>query len=71
MTYNANGGTFAGGGEYAYDSKVTVTATTDRGYIWLGWYDKDDALVSSELSYEFTMGFDVSYTAKWSKVATA
>lgn len=63
------GGSVSGGGEHSYDSKVTVTAMTDRGYIWLGWYDKDDALVSSELSYEFTMGFDVSYTAKWSKVA--
>ena len=68
-TNNSSSGTVSGASNYAYNSNVTITATTNNGYIWLGWYDKNDELVSSELSYTFKMGFAVKYTAKWSKVA--
>lgn len=59
------GGSVSGGGEHAYDSNVTITASTYIGYAWLGWYDKDDELVTMEFSYTFQMGFDVQYMAKW------
>ncbi len=58
-------GSVAGGGGHAYDSRVTIKATTNEGYNFLGWYDTDGELVSENESYTFTMGFDVSYTAKW------
>lgn len=68
VTANANdtsAGTVTGGGSHDYDSEVTLTAETNKGYTFLGWYDKNDKLVSDEQSYTFEMGFDVTYTAKW------
>ena len=64
---NTSAGTVTGAGDHAYDSNVTVTASTNAGYTWLGWYDKNDELVTTEYSYAFEMGFAVTYTAKWSK----
>lgn len=58
-------GSVSGGGDHAYDSQVTITATTNNGYNFLGWYDKNDELVSDKAQYTFKMGFAVSYTAKW------
>ncbi len=44
---------------------VTITANTNDGYTWLGWYD-GETLLTSELSYNFVMpGNNVVYTAKW------
>ncbi len=66
-TNDSNAGTVTGAGNYAYDSSVTITASTNSGYTWLGWYDNNDELVTSELSYKFKMDFAVTYMAKWSK----
>ena len=71
VTLNRNdieAGTVSGGGEHAYDSQVTITARTNDGYTWIGWYDKNDELVSDKTTFTFKMGLDISYTAKWSKV---
>ena len=52
---------------YKVGDKVTVTAVTNNGYTWLGWY-KGDEKVSDEQTYTFAMGdSDIAYTAKWSK----
>ena len=64
-TNDANAGTVTGGGDYKYDSSVMITAKINDGYTWLGWYDEGGALVTDDLSYKFTMSFDVTYTAKW------
>ena len=65
LSKDISGGSVSGGGAHAYDSNVTITASTYSGYTWLGWYDKDDKLVTMEFSHTFQMGFDVQYTAKW------
>ena len=45
--------------------EITVTATTNDGYTFNGWYDGDN-LLTNELSYTFTMpNENLSYTAKW------
>ena len=45
--------------------KVTLTASTNNGYTWLGWYD-GNTLLTDELTYTFTMTEQsVAYTAKW------
>lgn len=62
---DSDAGTVSGGGDHAYGSQVTITATTNNGYNFLGWYDKNDNLVSDKAQYTFKMGFAVSYTAKW------
>ena len=71
ITRNDNSaGSVSGSGAHAYDSSVTVTATTNAGYTWIGWYDGDTKLTDNQ-SYTFTMGFGTSLTAKWSKVTLA
>ena len=59
-------GTVEGGGEYIYDSQVTITATTNLGYTFLGWFDENDNLLTKEADYIFTMpAKNLTYTAKW------
>jgi len=48
-------GTVSGGGNKECDSKVTVTAETNVGYTFVGWFEGND-LVSTNLNYTFTMG---------------
>ena len=44
---------------------VTLSASTNNGYTWLGWYD-GDVMLTDDLSYTFTMPTEnVTYTAKW------
>ena len=50
-----------------YGKEVTICASTNNGYTWLGWY-KGEEKVSDEQTYTFTMSdSDLAYTAKWSK----
>ena len=50
-----------------YGKEVTICASTNNGYTWLGWY-KGEEKVSDEQTYTFTMSdSDIAYTAKWSK----
>ncbi|MGN0797690.1 MAG: leucine-rich repeat protein [Christensenellales bacterium] len=66
---NASAGTISSlTSTYKVGDSATVTATTNIGYTWLGWYDGDTKL-TDELSYTFTMTAESkTYTAKWSKV---
>lgn len=44
---------------------VTITATTNLGYTWVGWFDGETKL-TDELSYAFNMPAEnKTYTAKW------
>lgn len=63
---NTSAGTVTGDGTYAYDSEVTITATTNVGYIWVGWFDGNTKLTDDQ-SYSFTMNFtkNSDITAKW------
>ncbi|MBQ7712585.1 MAG: InlB B-repeat-containing protein [Clostridia bacterium] len=51
---------------YALGDEVTLTAETNTGYTWVGWFD-GDAKVSedAELTYTFTITEGKTYTAKW------
>ena len=52
-------------GKASYDSSVTLTASAEVGYDFLGWFDGDEKL-SSDLSYSFRMpANDLSLTAKY------
>ena len=62
---NSELGGVTGGGAYKYDSYVTVYATPKANCHFIGWFDENDNLVSSEASYRFKMGFAKTYTAKF------
>ena len=50
---------------YKVGDSVTITATTNSGYTWLGWYNGEEEL-TKDASYTFTMPSEnVQYTAKW------
>ena len=52
-------------GTYFPGDNVTVTASTNLGYTFVGWYDGDEKLTDSPV-YEFEMPSEnVTYTARW------
>ena len=58
-------GVVVGGGTYKYGSSVTLSATTNAGYTFVGWYEGEEKL-SGDLTYSFTMpAANVTYTAVW------
>ena len=44
-------GSVSGGGEYAADTEVELKATANSGYKFLGWYDKNGNLLSTDATY--------------------
>ena len=62
----AEAGSISGvGGATAVGKSATITATTNVGYTWIGWFD-GETLLTDELSYTFTMTAEnKTYTAKW------
>ncbi len=66
--YAVIGGKPSEDGKYNYNSKVTIEATTNDGYTFLGIFDKDDKKLNEDdkLFYVTTLGAAAeSYTAKW------
>ncbi len=51
-------------GSYAKGTQIALTATTNSGYVFLGWYSGDTQL-SSETTYELTVADHIVVTAKW------
>ncbi|MBQ9519883.1 MAG: InlB B-repeat-containing protein [Acholeplasmatales bacterium] len=54
------------------NTSVTLTATTNNGYTFIGWYDtSNDSKVSSSLIYTFNMpASSIIYEARWVSVST-
>lgn len=51
---------------YRMGDTATLKGIFDDSYTFNGWYDENDALVSEDKNYTFTVGdTDVTYTAKW------
>lgn len=61
---NASYGSATGGGFYNAGEQVTITATPEEGYFFLGWDNNGDGVSDiSESIYTFYMGGDATYTA--------
>ena len=56
-------GTLTGGDMYAKGETVTVTATVNPGYVFLGWYDASGKLVNANTSYTFEAAESVDLIA--------
>ena len=59
------GGTTTGAGKYALKSTCTVTATSKAGHTFIGWYDKNDKLISANSKYSFPVVEDVTLNPKY------
>ncbi len=60
-------GSVTGGGQFATNSSVTVTATPSSSTSFVGWYD-NGILVSSNPSYTFTITTNTQLVAKFESV---
>ena len=56
-------GTLTGGDMYAKGETVTVTATVNPGYVFLGWYDASGKLVNANTTYTFEASENVDLIA--------
>ena len=61
---NTKAGTVTSGGTYAYDKQIALTAATNPGYTFLGWFEGEEK-VCDTLSYTFKVDHTATYTAKW------
>ena len=62
---NEKAGTVTSGGKYAYENSVSLVASSNPGYTFLGWYE-EDTKVCDTLTFTFNAEKNVTYTAKWS-----
>ncbi len=60
-------GTVSGGGEFAEDASVTVTATANSGYYFVKWTENGEQ-VSTDASYTFTATSDRTLVAEFEEV---
>ena len=68
-SFNAGNAT-ADKDSYVYNETATLTATTNSNYVFLGWYDNNETLISANAVYEFEVVEDVIVYAKWQGVAS-
>jgi|GEM_PF-3459415 len=57
-------GEVTGAGEYEEGEEVVLTATTNTGYIFLGWYD-GETLLCEDATYVFIATETAAAVAKW------
>lgn len=70
ISSDSNGGTVTGSGYYEPDEEVTIIASTNDSYIFKGWYNSSDELVSNELEYSFLATSDETYKAVFVKIVS-
>jgi hypothetical protein len=64
----SNGGSVVGGGTYLQGASVTVSATADTGYKFVGW-TRNGSTVSDAQTYTFTLGTEaIHLIAKFEKI---
>ena len=67
LTPNTGGTISKGPGDYAYDTEVKLVASPNNGYLFEGWFDVNDKMVSNENPYTIVVRSDVYYRAKFKK----
>jgi len=68
VSVSSTEGSVRGGGEYIWNSQVTLTANDTNKYAFEGWYEGDNR-VSTQRNYSFRATEDVSYTAKYKQLS--
>ncbi len=68
-TNNVDGGIVYGAGNYILGNAVNLIALSNEGYIFTGWYDENDVLVSAKRNIEFTALNNINYTAHFDSIS--
>lgn len=63
-----DGGTVSGGGNYAYNTTCTLTATPNPGYTFDNWMNDDGIIQSTDRVYSFTVTDNASYIATFTPI---
>jgi hypothetical protein len=53
------------GGEYEEGTEVTIIATPDDGYEFVGWFNENGGLVSDEISYTVEIGANIQLVSNY------
>ena len=71
MPNPAEGGKVTGSGEYMRNETVTLTATANEGYRFLGWYEENsETPVSADAVYMFSADADKTLNARFELIPT-
>lgn len=67
LSSNFDGGELSGGGDFAYESSITITATEKDGFKFLGWFEKgSETLVTTSKTFEISsITNDKEYEARY------
>lgn len=61
-------GELSGDGGYLFGDSVTVTANPAENWKFIGWYDENSELVSSDQNYTFIIEDNKNLTAKFEEI---
>ena len=57
-------GTVTGSGAYCFEKEIVLTASTNAGYTFLGWYEGEKLVCETE-EFIFNAEKNITYTATW------
>ncbi|OCN04828.1 hypothetical protein A4S06_10345 [Erysipelotrichaceae bacterium MTC7] len=62
-------GTVDGTGQYDAGTEVTLTATPAKGYVFIGWIDFSDTVISTDSTLTFTVNANTNLEARFTREA--
>lgn len=65
---DAEGGSVSGAGTYTKGDEVTLVATANKGYKFIGWFDANGNLVSDKTTYTFIVNENTNLIPKFEKL---
>lgn len=65
---DAEGGSVSGAGTYTKGDEVTLVATANKGYKFIGWFDANGNLVSDKTTYTFIVNKNTNLIPKFEKL---
>ncbi|MFR4997110.1 MAG: glycoside hydrolase family 2 TIM barrel-domain containing protein [Clostridium paraputrificum] len=65
---DAEGGSVSGAGTYTKGDEVTLVATANKGYKFIGWFDANGNLVSDKTTYTFIVNENINLIPKFEKL---
>jgi len=71
VTAGQGGAVSTEGGTYDEGTEVTITATPDEGYEFVGWFNESGGLVSEEITFYINIGTDFQLTSSFNQITLA